>query len=532
MLDWSGLLTPYAPPRQVAPNNAIGEMAQSVTQNAQFQQQQQAAAAEAQRKNQLALAQLSQEDRQKLADQALQHMHVEGVNKYYDQQAELHKEQLAEKEQARKDKAIESLRLAFRAAVKRGTSGRSERDQIRSQMASLGYNIGEEDTDLPAPAASVMPAEAVGVPSAAAATVKRAKAPSKKFAGQLGAYMASPEATAPSGQSGEQVDEEAGASIPQPGVLPPEITGMGAEVQGTKQPMEQKTASRGGRYTITDPAGIPIDSYDEPLQRSKERANIEAAMAPLIGNPRNEHEKMAAQKAADHAMAMSEQVPFEQAIKSGLGIYQAEMSQFKKEGPGGHGGGSGGLGPKGEYTRDKDVETLTMNIIKSETTAKKVANLEEMDRALSEAEGMLKEGGRFGHNAGLLAVTKAFNGRAAAQKEFAALQTSQSYWGELEQYLNKFKPDAPISSEMLTHMAKAIDITRKELEQRRREYAEDIRKDVTASAIPFRDQKQREAQADRAANQLSRHRGTPTPEASGTPDSDLELVRRYKAGKK
>lgn len=530
MLDWSGLLTPYAPPRPVQSNAT--ETAQALAQAAQFQQKERGQAEQEALANQLAWAKLSQADRQKLADQALQQQHISGVNKYYDQQNELHKEQLSDKEEARKQKAIDSLRVAFRAAVKRGTSGKAERDQIRQQMATLGYNIGEEETDLPAPpAAPLLPPEAGGIPQV---TTGKAKPVSKKFGGQLAAYMATPEATASSQPTGEQVDEEAGASTPVAGVLPKELMGLGStqmsgQVEGSKQATEQKPVSRGGRYVVRDAAGIPVDTYDEPLERQKEQAQMEAAFAPLVNGARNEHEKAAALKASAHAVAELERVPYENASKSGMDLYKSEMGQFKKEGQGGRGGG--GLGPKEERAIDTNVENQTMAIIKNENTVKKMANLEDMDRSLSEAQGMLKEAGRFGHNAALLAITRAFNGRAAAQREFQALQHSQSLWGEIEQALNRLDPGAPASTEILGQMGKAILASKKELEARRKEYGEAVERDVKGSAIHWRNDEQRDRQARRAREQLTGRASESTPEAGGTPEGDLELIRRAKAAR-
>lgn len=409
------------------------------------------------------------EDYQKWLDEAaqrgLQREHYEGVNRYYDAQTALHKDQLTEKQNAEASKRATTLFDAFRKA-----KTPEERAQIRQQLQGAGFNVTESDTELPEiPAAPEQAPEKMPVSPGGYANPPKAN---PKFAKDLAAYMASPGAQASTEEPGPST-----ATSPFPW-----------DLAGFPEPKAPPKPSRGGKFTVTDKQGNQVLSYDEPLVRSQTRQRILDAAAPMVEGARNPENKAAADKAADLAAgALDATGDPKYALDTFMKAYQAEIGQFKKsyrEGTGGTRAGPGVPG-KQELNRLNIIEQREDALISKHLGAEKAADLVKMEHSLDELEARLKAGG--GHNEVLAQVAdvKAANGRAAAQQEFKAIQGATGAAANLETLMNHYlTPDGHISEETVRQMLAGVQQLRAAARNDRERIAAAIEQDFNTSMIP------------------------------------------------
>jgi hypothetical protein len=281
--------------------------------------------------------------REKLAaDQnALEKTKIEGTNRYYDMQADTHrmlaedrKDARREKEQGILDKRMDFLRDAYRRAKTPGEKA-SVLDQIRSHAASMGMSFEELPSEASAPAPDVAATgSAEGKPGFTPFGPPGFKTPkpNKKFAGQLGAYMASPE----SGASSQGPDVASAEQTVSP--FPWDAVGL----PGPAPEAKPKAPAGTGRFVLKDKAGNVQQIWDEGANTSENRKAIIAMMQTRPGD--SPEEKAAAERAIQRGTEALSLVGPEKAAQLADADYQREMAGYKKQptqaqkGSGGPGG--------------------------------------------------------------------------------------------------------------------------------------------------------------------------------------------------
>lgn len=350
-LSYDNLLTPFASPALGRINpTALGEAGQALSDSV--------------RQDQLRQDRLAEQQRRYELDKAGE----EGKNRYYDAQAATHRMQVEEAKNSATNKRANALFDAFRK-----TKTPSERSLIRDELKRIGYSVEEGDTELPGQAGGpqASPSSTGGVSAAAlSATID----PSQSAMGHIG----EPGGIASGATAGE-------SGVPEMGVLPSAAPAM-------------PKMSRGGRFTIKDPTGIQVASYDEPMERMKSQLSIRGALGSMGLAATTDREKAATAAATEAGANMLDLgVDPNNAVKHAVDIYGHVLNtgEFKKTlPPGAGGGGPGGpsktdikiLGMDREQA-DKIIRRTAGNYdMKATSTA--VAAARQALRDLQSGEGM------------------------------------------------------------------------------------------------------------------------------------------------
>jgi hypothetical protein len=259
---------------------------------------------------------------------------TEGRNKYWDMQAETHR---LSQEQARGAATEKRASVLFDSFRKAKTP--VERRAVMDELQRLGYDVQEQETELPAeptPAAEVAPTQ----PGPPATTPGKTPKPNKGFMSALGQIVSSENAQeAPVDES--QLGKGTLASV----LGIPGAEAMSGEASGASAAGEiaaPTAPTRGGRFVIKDKSGAVVHSYDEPLERMKSQMAIKGALGAMGVTATNDRERNAVQAASVAGANMLDLgLPPDQAVKYSLDVYGKTLNE-KKHGASGPGGGAGG----------------------------------------------------------------------------------------------------------------------------------------------------------------------------------------------
>lgn len=311
-LSYDNLLTPFASPALGRINpTALGEAGQALSDSV--------------RQDQLRQDRLAEQQRRYELDKAGE----EGKNRYYDAQAATHRMQVEEAKNSATNKRANALFDAFRK-----TKTPSERSLIRDELKRIGYSVEEGDTELPGQAGGpqAAPSSTGGVSAAALSSTID---PSQSAMGTIG----EPGGIASGATMGE-------GGVPEMGVLPSAAPAM-------------PKMSRGGRFTIKDPTGIQVASYDEPMERMKSQLSIRGALGSMGLAATTDREKAATAAATEAGANMLDLgVDPNNAVKHAVDIYGHVLNtgEFKRTLPPGHGGG----GPGGKVGKEERMRLGAM----------------------------------------------------------------------------------------------------------------------------------------------------------------------------
>lgn len=291
---------------------------------------------------------------------------IEGTNRYYDMQAdthrmeaETHKQQMTDREEARKTQRMNLLRDALRKA-----KTPAEQQMIREQIANeIGGTIEELPLPgVPAAAAPELPPEQIaamsytplgappGKPSnkISKQTMRALTKDAKKSLGapppgfDVGAYMAA--------QGGASSQPAPGAQSELGGVSDAELGMPQADAelgmpQAAQMPGMPSQPRGSGRFVLKDKQGKIMQIWDEGAESQANRDAILKLMAPYIetGSP---EAKAAAQRAATGAADLvgTGRVTLDKGVDVAVRDFKNEMERFRRVFPGSHGGGGGGAG--------------------------------------------------------------------------------------------------------------------------------------------------------------------------------------------
>jgi len=496
---FAGLITPITP---VAP--AGGQMGAALGEAGD------AAALQRERDRQFQQKQL--DDYQKWLDQAadreVKSKHFDQINAYYNAQTALHKDQLAEKQNALGEKRAQQLFDAFRKA-----KTPQDRENIRQELQRAGFTVTEADTELPEEPAAA-PAEAAPAPAAAPGTYAHPPKPggalppiSKATKGVLqnhaepntvgmgrGGITLPVQKTQPMGIDAFMASPEAQASAASPeaasagGELPPEMQKNPydggslfpwdlAGFPEPKPPTPEKP-KRGGKFTVTDKSGNQVLQYDEPLQQQKMRQDILRVGEPLITQGRNEINRDAANRAADAAAA--DYAAFGdsgKAIDLFTKLYGQQVGQFKKEFPGGGGGGPAGPSKTDIKLAERD-DTLVQHVIG------RVGGQYEMkavDQSITMAKNSLSSMNEHTGMGDLNAFKQyllAMSGKVVTDKEMEQFMHSSGAWTGWEKKYNEYMNEGKFPPQFLRSLQTLMQGFIANAEAKRKELGENAYQQV------------------------------------------------------
>lgn len=383
----------------------------------------------------LARAKMAQQQQQSDAEMALKGQQLgiekiatEGKNRYYDAQADTHRLDVENRGKIAGEKRVNVLMDAFRKA-----KTPDERDAIRQELTRNGFNVAEQDTDLP---------EIPGQPGAKPAAPKEEKGVGA-FLNLFGDQMSK---AFQGGAGGDQV--AAG--------------GASSSLDGLQTPAVPQKPKRGGKFVVTDKEGNPVVTYDEPLHKSQGRQRILDAAEPLIGGGRTPENEAAAQRAADAAAgALDATGDSKYALDTFMKLYAAETGQFKKEHRQGVGGGGGPAGPTKVDIKLSEFDNKTVNDIihRVETTYHTKAASDSENDALQGLKMIQDLDSGTGDYAALANYMKSMSGKAVSDKERAAFTGGEGFWAEMETRGNRYLNGGRYAPEFMRELEKVLMAT-------------------------------------------------------------------------
>lgn len=442
-------ITPYTDPTKIKRSGALGELGQSLQEQANFNNQ----FGERQRQFDATNALHGEQMR---TENALRGEQIQGINRYHDDLIDARREESREKTKAAGEKRAAFLLDAFRKA-----KNAQEREAIRQELTRIGYSVEETETALPevATPAAVTPADIItpqAMPKPAGKAPKGKKGqiqlgdvnigPNDEpgFAEKLAGYMKEqPESAGPPGlgepAGGGNVQDVLGAL----GIgMDPNQAGPPEEPAKAEAPSKPK---RGGRYSIRDKEGNLASTWDEPVEMEKQRAFIRKSLSPYVGNEGNKEMSAAADRASQAGAAALAYLPPEKAMELARDEYDKEMARFKSERrpgarPAGGGGGVAGGISKEERLRRSAIDDDDLAVINSignrhaiTDVNKNLGNITKMEDLLADA----KNDG-FKGSAALSTYMKDMSGLTVNREEVGRIIGGSGKLTELEFRLNQW----------------------------------------------------------------------------------------------
>lgn len=466
----------------------------------------------------LARQKLAEEKRKNLTNEEITRSHVEGTNKYYETQAQTHKE---DAEMRHQDKLEKDFAIAHQAMMKAKTPEERKLaiEALSRAGGALGYTAGEE------------PSGAPGMP-AAPGEAGPAAPPSDHGVEKYAAYMEGRQREPKFQDFLDQMGKETGLGPP-----PMPWQGLGAAPGAGASSQEAGGASAGGaiappkptgpmKFVLRDKNGASVYEWDEPLLHHQNQQALEQSAAAAMGGALTAEEGKAIKAAATEVAPFLDKLTAKEAMDEMAKRVSASLGQFKKHVPGGGGGAGSGVPGKDEQKRLFQLENVSKGIITGEANRNKLSAIASQEEAIDQGEQLLNGGGGFQQTSAMLEWLKGLAGRAP-QSEFNALKSQQSVWGRVEQEINKLAPGAPLSHEIVRQMREAFAKTRETLRKFRNEIAEAGAAEVDASIAPFKPE-ERKAQHERVRQALAHEHGG----GGESPDADERKKKALEAARK
>lgn len=363
---------------------------------------------------------------------------VRGKNDYFGMEKDTHRMLAEDRATARTEKgeAKQKQRLDFLQDAYRKAKTPAERqmilDQLRGHAASMNNSLEElpaEDT-----ATDVAPtaeAPAGGKPGFTPFQAgKKAPAVNKGFAGALGAYMQTPEATA-SPAEGAEGAQPGGVNVsPFPwdalGLPKPEGNAMAAPPKGS------------GRFALKDKEGNLLQTFDTNSEGDSVRASIMAAAKERPGDTPDE--KHASEMAMQRATSLYPQVGAAKAADIYDQTYKAVMSEVKKRGVAGAGGsGAGAGGPSKAEMKlegmDREEFHKIVNDFKGNYDVPATIKAERMAQS---AVADLDRGGGMNSLNALKQYMLQMSGKVVTDREMDQFLSSTGKWNNFEMKMNQW----------------------------------------------------------------------------------------------
>lgn len=476
-------------------------------------------------------------------DYALEQSATEGRNRYFDAQAATHRMQIEQAKNADAEKRARSLFDAFRKA-----KTPNERRAITDELQRLGFQVEEQETEMPAEsaAAPASPAQAPPVPGATAAPKpakgKKPPKPNPKFAAALGQIVSE------EGAQEAPVDEAALGPGSLSSVLGvPGVGGTAGEMGAASAKVDiPETSARGGRFLIKDKSGATVHSYDEPLERMKSQMAIKGAMNAMGVAAVTEREKAAVEAAsAAGAQMLDLGLAPDQAVRYSLDVYGKTLRQeFKLSRPDGTGGSGGGGSVMGKEERQR-VGALSDDASKIIDQVARDGKMGEVSKAgLHINRGLeLLKGDRSGFRdtQAMAQLLREMSGLAVTEQEYNRTVGGEGFKTLVEKALAFYTSTGGLPDETIRELKEVF--TRAQASYKRalgamgsKAYEQVNRRLLLGTP------EERAAQADAARGYFTDEYGSPSAPAvpKGKPgggaaapaQSDEDLVKAWKAGRK
>lgn len=480
---------------------------------------------------------------------ALKEQHQLSTDRYYNSLTAYHQDELKQKgvdaqaklEQGNLKQALGLLEEHRKAIATGNLEGAKS---IRAQLPALGFSVSESASGLPDANAPATPAPSLTPPPPGAwSTLQNGQdephAPGYNEGGPtpggspfLKNYMASPGASAasaaPAAASSSTALTDLGIGKDIPGEPPASLTLLPSP-DDIKPPAPAAPPQGKGKFTVRDKAGNVVSEYDQPLEQAKTQNQVDQIISPYTegGTPQSNQVWGQIRKSA-MALAMTNGVTAKEAVEIASKNAGVELSQFKRQGVGGGGGGEG-VDEKHAFK----VQAALTSTMKDEDTRNKWSTIKTDHSLLEKAKALLAMPNGPSQTLAAIDLMRMMNGRGGNQAEFTALKGGP--WMRFESFMNGVKDEnSPMPEALVRDLGGAVEGAEKTLAEHEDQVRQEANDVLDSSIIPFR-----KGEKEKAQKQVEAKYGKPTvtPSQPNAPAGDaraaaMEELRKAREAKK